>query len=179
MTIPEQGIRNLISMVGPSLALKNQQKPCVCICGTAAFSLLQPFLLVRELIFCVFFFKGTVAWDGFFGLFIPFLLDRMYQEVFRIWPVIFQGRARYCSFGVVGECDKHASSPSPTAAQCIFSYKLDQKKDSNVFFNGNYVMFIKNFFKDCTFSFTGSLQSSIFLLLLHSLSVVGECVKRR
>ncbi len=73
-----------------------------------------------------------------FGLFIPFLLDRVYIEVFRIWPVNFQGRARFCPFGVVGEFDKHAYALSPTAHNAFFLASEVQEKNSNVFFNGKY-----------------------------------------
>jgi hypothetical protein len=70
----------------------------------------------------------------------------MYLEVFRICPVIFQGRARFCSFGAVGECAKHAYAPSPTAHNAFFLTSYAQNKNINVFFNDNYMMFIKIIF---------------------------------
>jgi hypothetical protein len=39
---------------------------------------------------------------------------------FLIWAVINQGIARCCSFGGVGECDKHAYGPSPTGHNAFF-----------------------------------------------------------
>jgi hypothetical protein len=41
-------------------------------------------------------------------------------KFFRIWPVINQGRARFCSFGAVEECAKHAYVPSSTAQNAFF-----------------------------------------------------------
>jgi hypothetical protein len=76
----------------------------------------------------------------FFGLFIPFLLDKMYLEVFRIWPVVYQGRARFCSFGVaLGECDKHAS-----AHNAFFLLHARPKEKLKCVLQW---MFIKNFLK--------------------------------
>jgi hypothetical protein len=102
-----------------------------------------------------------VRW--FFGLFISSCLDRTYLEVFLIWPVIHQGRAKFCSFGAVGDCAKRAYAPSPTAHNAFFLTSWAQKKNSNVLFNGNYMMFIKYFFKDCLFSFTGSFKVAFSL----------------
>ncbi len=88
-------------------------------------------------------------------------------------PVISQGREKFefGLFGAVGECAIQAYATSSTARNAFFLTSQAQKKNSNVFFNGNYMMFIKYFFKDCPFSFTGSFQSCIFLpRLLHSSS---------
>jgi hypothetical protein len=59
-----------------------------------------------------------------------------------------QGRARFCSFGAVGECTKSAYMPS-TAHKAFFLTSHVKRKNSNMFFNGHFMMFIKNFFKDC------------------------------
>jgi hypothetical protein len=45
-------------------------------------------------------------------------------KFFCIWPVTNQGRARFCSFGAVGECAKHAYAPSPTANNAFFLLEL-------------------------------------------------------
>ncbi len=89
----------------------------------------------------------------------------------RIWKffefgLLLTKLGRHCSFGVVGEYAKHAYAPSPTAHNAFFLTNYAQKKNSNVFFNGNNVKFIKYFFKDCPFSFTGSFQSFIFFFNL-------------
>ena len=64
--------------------------------------------------------KGTVASDVFLAETVPSCLDRTYLEFFFIWPVINQGRARFSSFGPVGECAKHAHAPYPTAHNAFF-----------------------------------------------------------
>ncbi len=54
-----------------------------------------------------------------------------------------------------------------------------KRKNSNLYFNANYMMFMKCFFRDCPF-FIGSFHSCIFFLrLLNSVSAVGECAERR
>ncbi len=54
---------------------------------------------------------------------IRFLLawiEGTYPEVFLFWPAIIQGRVQFCSFGVVGECAKHAYAPTPYAHNAFF-----------------------------------------------------------
>jgi hypothetical protein len=52
----------------------------------------------------------------------------MYLDVFLMWPLINQGRARFFSFGAVGECAKHAYAPSPTAHDAFFLQARPKRK---------------------------------------------------
>jgi hypothetical protein len=66
-------------------------------------------------------------------------------------PVICQVRARSSSFGAVGECAKRTYVPSPTAHNAFFPKAQAKKENSDMFFQGYYMMFINNFDKDCFF----------------------------
>jgi hypothetical protein len=65
----------------------------------------------------------------FFGKFISFLFGENVSRSFWIWPVIKQGRVRFCLFGATGECTKHAYAPSPPAHNAFSSYKLGPKEE--------------------------------------------------
>jgi hypothetical protein len=47
-------------------------------------------------------------------------IERIWKFIEIFWSVISQGRARFCSFGAVGECAKHVYAPSPTAHNAFF-----------------------------------------------------------
>jgi hypothetical protein len=53
---------------------------------------------------------------------------RFLLEVFVIWPVVNQGREGFCSFGAVGECTKHAYTPSLPAHNAFFLQARPKRK---------------------------------------------------
>jgi hypothetical protein len=83
----------------------------------------------------------------------------------------------FAHFGAVGECDKGAYAPSPTAHNTFlptsWAKKKNYKHSSMVA-----ICFVRNILKNCLFSFTGPFQSCIFFQgLLNSFSAVGECAE--
>ena len=58
--------------------------------------------------------KGTVERESFLVHSVSSCLDRTYPKVFGIWPANNPGRARFSTFGAIGEFAYFYSAPSPT-----------------------------------------------------------------
>jgi hypothetical protein len=62
-----------------------------------------------------------------FRLFIP-LFGWNISGIFEFGLLLIKVRARFCSFGAVGECAKHAYAPSPTAHNIFFLQARPKRK---------------------------------------------------
>ncbi len=155
-------------MVGPPLAMKKHKNPVFALTGLRHFLFNSLFSSSENSFFYVFFFKGTVAWEGFLVYSFP-SCGIGCVEKFSEFGLLFTKVGRDFAHLALEEIRQTCECAFSYCAQCIFSCKRGPREKLKCVLQWQLL-----------YIFTGSLQSCIFLpRLLHSLSALGECVERR